>query len=169
MSILRSLTGTDQCSGRGKLVLAAAALVAAVGSAQAGTTNAFAIVPAPGASAPVLSLQNIVTYADTVPDPKTGLTNQPQAGFVVGNFGANPGYLLQQLSGNSINRLTVTIAFSVIGSDGLLNTGEQLKFRDPSVYLAGLPSECGNLTNDTTAANPKTITCVFRQTKPGFT
>ena len=141
----------------------AASLFGAATLAIGGTNNAYAILPTPPASA-VTALQPNVTYS-TVAVGKIP-ANETQAGFVVGDLGGT-GRLLQQASPNAINRLVVTIETFVNKADGSLNTGEKLSFRDPDFYLGGLPKECSY--DKLSASNPKTITCSYRQTRPGFT
>lgn len=133
-------------------VLAAAA--AAAPPAVGGTLDAYALYPT--ASAPVTTLQGNITYSR----PASGNipANETQVGFVVGD--PSTGLLLQQLSGNTLNRVTVTIEASVADPQ------ETLTFRQPDFYLAALPPECSW---DNLPANPKTITCFFRKTTPGFT
>lgn len=133
-------------------VLAAALALAT--PAHAGTSNAYEISPFP--TAPVTTLQDNITYSR----PSSGNipANETQVGFIVGNQAT--GLLLRQVSGNSINRVTLTIEASVTDPQ------ETLTLRQPDVYLANLPKECSW---DNLPANPKRITCFFRKTTPGFT
>ena len=108
------------CKLRASLFVAASILGVAT-SAVGGTSGAFAILPAPAASA-VATLQSNVTYS--TPATNNAPANETQVGFVVGDLCASPfaspsctNLLLQQASGNSINKLTVTISCSSSTAD----------------------------------------------------
>lgn len=136
------------------VALLAAALFGASISASAGTVGAFDFSTAPAASTVVAPISDQVTYA------KPGETLKTFIGFNVGS-GA---YLLKNVSGNTINDITITFTATV--TDG----AEKLKLFDTATYLAGLPAGCTYPTGDTNPlaiANPLTITCKLRQFKAG--
>ena len=149
-----SVLNAARRGARRPLVALALACAAAPG-VFAGTVGAFDIANAPlqtAPIAPILALQNNVTYFT----PASGRipANETQAGFLVGS-GA---YTAQQISGNTLNRVTVTFEAWVT------DPAQTITFRQPEVYLAGLPSAC---TWDNLPANRKTITCFYRQTRQG--
>jgi hypothetical protein len=153
MSVISILRSTRQVARRSVAVLALGG--AAVSGVQAGTVGAFDIANAPlqmAPIAPILALQDNVTYftpaAGRIP------ANDTQVGFLVGS-GA---YTAQQVSGNTLNRVTVTFEAWVT------DPAQTITFRQPEVYLAGLPSACSW---DNLPANRKTITCSYRQTRQG--
>jgi hypothetical protein len=147
-------------TARSALATIALALAGVAPSAMAGTVGAFDIAqaplqgPDPATIAPIVALQGNVTYFT----PAVGRipANDTQAGFVVGSPAL--GYTARQVSGNTLNRVTVVFEAWVTDPQ------QTLTFRDPAFYLGGLGSAC---TWDNQPANRKTITCSYRQTRQG--
>lgn len=153
MNVLKILRSARHVARRSIAALALGG--AAVTGAQAGTVGAFDIANAPlqtAPIAPILALQDNVTYFT----PAAGRfpANDTQVGFQVGS-GA---YTAKQVSGNTLNRVTVTFEAWVT------DPAQTITFRQPEVYLAGLPPAC---TWDNLPASRKTITCFYRQTRQG--
>jgi hypothetical protein len=139
--------------------LGALALLATLAPvAMAGTVGAFDIanpsVQPPTAIAPIYALQPNVTYYT----PANGKipANDTQVGFVLGDGN----YTVKQVSGNTLNRVTVTFEAWVT------DPAETITFRDPGTYLGSLPPACTWDTTNT-PSNRKTITCFYRQTRFG--
>lgn len=131
-----------------KSAVLAAIVFGGAPSTLAGTVGAFDFSLAPGATTTVAPISPEVTYSKPTEVLKT---------FVAFNVGSGA-YLLRNVSGNTINDITITFTATV--TDG----AETLKLFDPANYLAGLPAGC---TYPTGAANPLPITCQVRQYKAG--
>lgn len=134
---------------------AGAVLFGCASAALAGTLGALEIYPSE--TAPVTALSDNVTYSTPAGNRTDAM--QTFAGFVVGNPG---GLLIKNVSGNTINKVTVVIKASV--SDPL----EKLTLREPEKYL---PAQCTWEKDPVTGApvprNEVTITCNVGQLKSG--
>lgn len=132
-------------------VLFVAAMVGVVTSTLGGTLGAFTIYPA---NPPVAALSDPVTYSKAA----DGLTTY--AAFKVGDLAT--GLLLQNTSGNTLNKVTITFTATV------KDNSETLAFHQPDVYLAKLVGDFGCIPGGPNVYT-RTITCNVGQMKTGAT
>jgi hypothetical protein len=128
-------------------VRATALLLGTTSAALAGTFGAFEFSDAPSANTVVAAISDRVTYSK----PAESLTT-----YVAFNVGSGP-FLFKNISGNTINRVTITFTATVTDS------AEKLKLFAPQVYLAGLPG----CTFPLTAQNALSFSCTIAQAKAG--
>ena len=138
-------------SQRQSAVILAAAILGIVTSASAGTFGAFDFSNAPDASTTVAAISDRVTYAKPGELLKT---------FVAFNVGSG-GYLIKNVSGNTINDVKITFTARVT------DLNEKLQVFDAGTYLTALQGLGCNI--PTTLANPLVISCQVRQLRAGDT